>query len=134
MSLGQLVSIASIVGVLIVVAGVLGAAFRTSRNVQAIVNYREAAQSWEARATAQAQQIAAQDAQIGELRSQVADLRDFSREKDTQIAGMQEQIAGLRELIAGRATFESLEGLGNRIIELLTELRTEVMRAAGGTQ
>jgi uncharacterized protein HemX len=110
------VAIGSLVGLLIIIAGVLGAAFRTSRNVQSISNYRDAAQSWEARAGAQEAELSQQAHQIEQQQAQINSLREQLAEKDRQIITLQEQMRGLRELVAGRAVFETLE---TKLAELL---------------
>jgi uncharacterized protein HemX len=115
-TLDGVVAIGSLVGLLIIIAGVLGAAFRTSRNVQSISNYRDAAQSWEARAGAQEAELSQQAHQIEQLQAQVTRLREHLAEKDRQIVTLQEQTRSLRELIAGRAVFEALE---TKMAELL---------------
>lgn len=116
MTLGGVVAIGSLIALLIVIAGVLGAAFRTSRNVQSISNYRDAAQSWEARAGAQEAELTQQAHQIEQLQAQITGQQAQLAEKDLQIATLQEQMRSLRDLVAGRAAFETLE---TKIAELL---------------
>lgn len=115
-SLSAIVAIGSLIGLLIVIAGVLGAAFRTSRNVTTISNYREAAQSWETRAGAQETELADQARTIEHQQQQLDALTAKLVEKDTQIAALQAQVSSLRDLIAGRATFEALD---TKIAEVL---------------
>jgi uncharacterized protein HemX len=107
-SWGTVVSVVGVLGFLVVVAGVLGAAFRTSRNVQSITNYRDAAQSWEARANAQEQELEQQARQIDACQKKIESLQRELAEKDRSLNSLQEQISSLRELLTGRAAFESL--------------------------
>lgn len=102
-SLGQVGTVGGLLGLFIVIAGVIGAAFRVSRNTQTVANYRESASAWEAKAAVQADEIK-------DLKEQVHELQVREAEKDTKIATMEEQISGLRDLLTQRATFEVLEG------------------------
>lgn len=108
-TLGEIVAIGSLLGLLIVVAGVVGAAFRTSRNVTTISNYRDAAQSWEAKSGAQQTQIERQAEMIKNLQAQISRMGEALAEKDRQIAALQEQTQELRDLVSGRAVFENLD-------------------------
>ena len=107
-TLGGIVSVGSLLGLLIVVTGILGAAFRTSRNVSTISNYRDAAQSWEARANAQEQELASQQTQINACNTEIEGLHREVADKNKQLDGLQSQITSLRELLSGRAAFEKL--------------------------
>lgn len=130
-SWGTLISGVGVLGLLIVIAGVLGAAFRTSRNVQSIANYRDAAQSWEARAAAQEQELEQQRVQIENCLHRVELLQQESASKDQQIASLQEQITSLRELLTGRAAFESLSGKIAEAVVLATETHRDVRALLG---
>lgn len=121
LSLGDIGTLAGLIGLFIVVAGVLGAAFRVSKNTQTVANYRESAQSWEAKANAQG-------VEITELKEQVKDLQAREAEKDTQIATMQEQIQGLRDLLSNHAVFEVLEARIGEVLSLAGETRADVRR------
>jgi len=125
-TLGGVVAIGSLIGLLIVIAGVLGAAFRTSRNVQSIANYRDAAQSWEARAGAQEAELSDQAHKIEELQGQITGLQEQLAEKDRQVATLQAQTSSLRELISGRAAFESLETKFAEVLALVGENRRDI--------
>jgi uncharacterized protein YlxW (UPF0749 family) len=128
LSLGDVGTIAGLIGLFIVIAGVLGAAFRVSRNTQTVANYRESAQAWETKANVQADEIK-------ELKEQVKDLQNREREKETQVVALQEQISGLRDLLTNRATFEVLEHRTAEVLALVGETRTEVRKLIeqGGT-
>lgn len=125
-SLGTAVSSIGVLGFLIVVAGILGAAFRTSRNVQSIANYRDAAQSWEARANAQERELAEQAHQIEGCNHKIELMQlDISR-KDQQISSLQTQITDLRDLLTGRAAFESLTEKISESLALNAENRKDI--------
>lgn len=117
-TLGTVVAVGSLIGLLVVVAGILGAAFRTSRNVQTITNYRDAAQSWEARANAQEQELADQQHQITNQQTQIEGLTKQLADKDRQLDMLQEQIVSLRELLSGRAEFASLQGQIDQLLQM----------------
>lgn len=125
-SWGTLISGVGVLGFLVVVAGILGAAFRTSRNVQSIANYRDAAQSWEARANAQEQELEQQRVQIETCNHRVDLLQQELSAKDQQVASLQEQITSLRELLTGRAAFESLSGKISEAVQLAAETRRDI--------
>lgn len=127
-SWSTLISTVGVLGFLVVVAGILGAAFRTSRNVQSIANYRDAAQSWEARANAQEQELDQQRVQIENCNHRIELLQQELAAKDTQVAGLQEQITQLRELLTGRAAFESLTGKISEAVQLATQTHGDVQR------
>lgn len=127
-SWGTAISGVGVLGFLVVVAGILGAAFRTSRNVQSIANYRDAAQSWEARANAQEQELAQQATQIDNCNHQLELLRQELSAKDKQVESLQEQITSLRELLTGRAAFESLTGKISEAVQLAGENRRDIRR------
>jgi peptidoglycan hydrolase CwlO-like protein len=125
-TLGGIVSVGSLLGLLIVVTGILGAAFRTSRNVSTINNYRDAAQSWEARANAQEQELAGQQTQIDACNAQIEGLHREVGDKDKQIDMLQAQITSLRELLSGRAAFESLSEKISEALQLAAEQRRDM--------
>jgi uncharacterized protein HemX len=125
-TLGGIVSVGSLLGLLVVVTGILGAAFRTSRNVQTISNYRDAAQSWETRANAQEQDLTDQQHQIDACNVQIESLHREVADKDRQLDMLQQQITSLRELLSGRAAFESLSGKLSEALQLAAENRRDV--------
>lgn len=127
-TLGGIVSVGSLLGLLIVVTGILGAAFRTSRNVQNIANYRDAAQSWEARAAAQEKEISDQQHAIEACGVQIEGLHRELAEKDRQLASMQEQIKSMRELLSGRAAFEQLVEQFARALALAEQNRESLLQ------
>lgn len=124
LTLGDFGTIAGLVGLFVVVAGVIGAAFRVSRNTQTVANYRESAQAWEAKANVQADKIEGLEAQVGELQAREA-------EKDVTIAAMQEQITGLRDLLTNRASFEVLEQRTAEMLALAGETRRDIRQLLG---
>lgn len=121
LTLGDLGTIAGLVGLFVVVAGVIGAAFRVSRNTQTVANYRESAQAWEAKAKVQ-------ESEISDLKEQVGDLQAREAEKDVTIAAMQEQITGLRDLLTNRASFDVLDQRTSEMLVLANETRHDVRR------
>lgn len=121
LSLGDLGTIGGLLGLLIVIAGVIGAAFRVSRNTQTVANYRESAQAWEAKAKVQ-------ESEISDLKEQVSDLQARESEKDITIAAMKEQISGLRDLLTNRAAFEVLEQRSAEMLAIAGETRADVRR------
>jgi uncharacterized protein HemX len=125
-TLTGIVAVGSLLGLLIVVAGILGAAFRTSRNVQSITNYRDAAQSWEARAVAQEREMADQASNLTTQAAQIEGLQHQLADKDRQLDGLQEQIVSLRELLSGRAAFESLAEKFAEALALAAENRKDL--------
>jgi peptidoglycan hydrolase CwlO-like protein len=127
-SWSTVISVIGVLGFLIVVAGVLGAAFRTSRNVQSISNYRDAAQSWEARANAQEQELSDQAHQIETCQHKIDLLQQELSDKERQLDSMQEQITQLRELLTGRAAFETLNGKLAEAVQLAADTRRDVHR------
>lgn len=128
-------NIGTIVGVLallLAAGGVVGTSLRVGRNSQTVANYREAASSWEAKATAQAGQLdelqaaheqAAQE--VTELRAKVQILQDLVTGK-TAIEQLSVQVteafARIDAKIVGRDAFEAS----------FRDLRTEI--AAIGRQ
>ena len=128
LSLGDIGTIAGLIGLLVVAAGVIGAAFRVARNTQTVANYRESAQAWEAKAAVQADEIR-------ELRSGVKDLQVREHEKDTKIVALQEQVAGLRDLLTNRAAFEVLDHRTAEMLAMVGETRKDIreLLAHGGS-
>lgn len=122
------VSAVGVLGFLVVVAGILGAAFRTSRNVQSIANYRDAAQSWEARANAQEQELEQQAHQIQNCNHRIELLQTELESKDHQLQAMETQIANLRDLLTGRAAFESLSEKIAESLALAAENRRDITK------
>lgn len=112
-------AIAGIIAVLIVVASVLGQ-LRISRNQTNLANYRDAAQSWEARATALKEENAAQQAAIDELRAHLLI-------KDKEIGELRGQMAVLQNLITGKTLFETF-------IPELHNVRDEILTAIKGAR
>lgn len=99
--LTNLVSIAAVVGLLIVAAAAIGANFRSSRAATALANYRTLAESWEQRArlleaqdTEKAQQIAVLTARVGVLQDMVTG--------KTQLETLTRQVGSLTADLAAR--------------------------------
>lgn len=124
-TLATILSLLGVVSVLIVVAGIVGASFRVSRNTQTLVNYREAAQSWELKANSQEHEIL-------ELQQQVKDLQTASAEKDKQIVALQQQLSGLRDLVTSRAEITVLETRMSELLAMATENRTILREIRAG--
>lgn len=96
--------------------------------MQSIANYRDAAQSWEARAGAQEQELEQQRVQIETCQHQIELLKQELAAKDKQVDSLQEQITSLRELLTGRAAFESLSSKITEAVQLAGETRGDVRR------
>lgn len=128
-------NIGTIVGVLallLAAGGVVGTSLRVGRNSQTVANYREAAHSWEAKASAQEGQIGELQAaheqaaqEVTELRAKVQILQDLVTGK-TAIEQLSVQVteafARIDAKIVGRDAFEAS----------FRDLRTEI--AAIGRQ
>lgn len=110
LTFGTFVALGGIVSLLIVAAGIVGASFRVGRNTSTVANYREAAQSFELKASAL-------EDTVGDQKKQIKVLQDSNADKDIKIASLQEQITSLRELLLQRAAFETLQ---EKIAEALT--------------
>jgi hypothetical protein len=85
---------AGVLSLLLTVVAILAASFKTSRNTVSMSNYRDAAQSWEAKSKAQ-------DIEIAELKEKVANMV-------TDNTRLSAQIGELRDLVTGRAEWAQL--------------------------
>jgi hypothetical protein len=108
--LSLLVTIVAVIGLLGTAAAVVGGSFRVSRNTQVVANYRDAAQAWEAKATAQ-------ETEMGELRSNLA-----AREKE--IIELTSRVSILQDMVTGKNAVEQiLPEIRSVRDELLTAIR-----------
>lgn len=105
-SVGSLAGYAGVLGFVVAVAALAGTAWRVGKNTQTVNNYRESAQSWEARAKSYEEDLA----------DVTAKNEDFQR----QISEMQGKIHILEEVASGRA---AMEALTTQITETVKELR-----------
>jgi hypothetical protein len=87
-------SLIAIIGLLITVAGLIGASFRIGRNAQTVNTYREAANAWESKAKAQADEI--------------DELRDKLAVAEATIEKMQARLKLLEEMVTGRIAITDL--------------------------
>jgi len=99
--LTTLVSIASVVGLLIVAAASIGANYRSSRAAAALANYRTLAESWEQRARLLEAQDTEKAQQIAVLTARVGVLQDMVTGKD-QLEALAHQLGDLADTLAGR--------------------------------
>jgi len=95
LSIATILAIVGIISFLLTAAGIVGMGFRVGSNTQAMANYRETAQSWQAKADAQEEQITS--------------LQTSLLEKDHQIAELQAKVALLEKLVLGESTAARLE-------------------------
>jgi len=130
--LDTLVSIASVVGLLIVAAAAIGANFRSGRAAAAISNYRTLAESWEQRARFLEGQDTAKAAQIATLEARVGVLQDLVTGK-AQLEALTDQMAelmnaqGERWAVYEARSAEILEQVG----AVRGDLRHALTRKAG---
>lgn len=128
MSGSTVVTWLAVLGFLITAGGLIGVSMRVGRNSQTVANYREAAQSWEAKAKAQEGQLeelkeadAAKASQITELTAKVQLLQDMVTGK-TAIEQLAAQVAEtfqrIDERLIGRDVFDAK----------FEELRAEIAR------
>jgi gas vesicle protein len=90
--------VGTLVSVLLVAAITVGtwAGLRTGKTAQTLANFRNAAESWQASAEAQAAEITQLKTQLGEALARIAT-------QDTKIAVMQEMVTGTNAMAALRA-------------------------------
>lgn len=94
MSLSILVAIVAVIGLLGTAAAVVGGSFRVSRHTQVVANYRDAAQAWEAKASAQGNEIT-------ELRSELA-------EREKEIIELRSRVSILQDMVTGKSAIEQI--------------------------
>ena len=94
MNVGLIGTIAGVLGVIIAVGTLLGTAMRVGRQTTTVNNYREAAQSWEAKARAQ-------ESEIADLQAKVVVLEQAR-------AGQDKEIQVLRDMVTGRTAIAEL--------------------------
>jgi len=93
-NVGLIGTIAGVLGVIIAVGTLLGTAMRVGRQTTTVNNYREAAQSWEAKARAQ-------ESEIADLQAKVVVLEQAR-------AGQDKEIQVLRDMVTGRTAIAEL--------------------------
>jgi hypothetical protein len=93
------------------IVGVAGT-WRAARSTSALNQYRDTAQAWEAKASAQAMQI--------------KDLETDAAKKDRQIAELEGKVMVLQDSLTGRVAWEILEAKITEALQLMGETRTEV--------
>lgn len=117
MSNATILTAVAVVGLLITAATVWGS-FRVSRNTQATTLYRETASAWEAKSTAQDDEIAS--------------LKRALVTKDTQIAELNARVSLLTDMVTGKSVLEEVrQRFDERTDELLgivSTTRDEVAR------
>lgn len=101
LSAGTVVAIVAIVTLALAAAAVVGGQFRISRSQQILANYRETAQSWQAKSAAQ--------------QGEIDELRVISNEKDDRITELEKQVTELRghlnalqEMMIGSSALETI--------------------------
>lgn len=113
---------ATVVALLIVVAGILAVTFRNARTAQSIKNWRELAESYEAKSNQQEGKIAElQHKAVEETRTREAEMK----KKDIQISNLQERVSTLQEILTGRAAFEELSLAITGLVSQLQERTSE---------
>lgn len=116
----NIITIVAVIGLLITAATVVGGSFRVSRNTATVTRYKEAADSWQAKAVAQDEKIEAQEERITVLQHEIA-AKDaaFTAEmsaKDTLISQLQGRLSVLQEVVTGKAV---LDEISQRQVEFL---------------
>lgn len=96
MDVGSIGAIAGIIGVIVAIGSLLGTSMRVGRQTATVNNYREAAQSWEAKARSQGSEIT-------DLKAKTLALEKAS---SAQIA----EIQVLKDMVTGRQAIEELKG------------------------
>lgn len=110
MDFGSLGAIAGLLGLVIAAGTLLGTSLRVGRQTATVSNYREAAQSWEAKARSQ-------ESEISDLQAKVLALEQA---KGTQDA----EIRVLRDMVTGR---QALGELQQMIQQTVDGLRSELV-------
>ena len=100
-SSGNVVAIVAVVGLLITIATVVGATFRSSRATQTLANYREAAQAWQMKSDAQGDEIRELQEQVSARDKRIDDL-------DRQLTELRGHMSALQELMVGSSALETL--------------------------
>ena len=124
LSLISVASVAGVIALLIVVAGIIGGSYRLSRNTAVVTSYRETAQAWEQKAAVQADQLATQAAQIRELELQRGECRE-------QIKKLEGQVDLLSQWATGKATADALLAGQESIIAHIGAVQAEILGQIG---
>jgi chromosome segregation ATPase len=120
----NIISLVAVIGLMITAAAVVGGSFRVSRNTATVTRYKEAADSWQAKAIAQEQHIA-------ELRTEVTSLQADNGAKDAKISELQGRINVLQEVVTGKGALEELAREHNEFISQWQRRTDEVTKEIG---
>lgn len=134
----NIITIVAVIGLLITAATVVGGSFRVSRNTATVTRYKEAADSWQAKAVAQDEKIEAQEERINHLTSEIAE-KDavFTAElasKDTQISRLQGRLSVLQEVVTGKAALEEIAQRQTEFVTAWNDRTSEILNQVGAVR